>query len=483
VLAGAYAQKDYRSEIFNTVGYTTMNLGRSVPQHDVGLQLAEPGRVERAGDEPHGGLWRRRRRDPDDRSPATCLRNWAWARSARRWSSAATARRAGPRVMSCQDLSYVIVPRLVRAEQVVGSRDRTTGMLNARMAANQQSCASSSTRSCRSPTTTSSQYDVMLTVRSYNNNVPIKFATDQNNVLTSGTFGNAYFLNQSTDAQTYTKLFYRSLSGEWDVARNLQVLHGGHDQHRASSATTRSSTTLQSAAGQVQPTVYAPGVAAPAGGGPASNLTPLNTGQYAVYSYTPGDLTPRLSSSIDLPTYTGWNWNSIQIAPNKQDLEQKSFRADLVWGDARWIAVSAGVMKSKFDRHIATWNTSGVRVPQQLHLDVRLDGDLAAGRRSERGDLPVPDRPAVHEPVQGRANRRRASTTAGRSIDFDKLRKAVNFDYYMKQTNPGDQPANYLNTYSPRILTEETSVGLSDGGGQPRDPRPGPALQRRRALH
>ena len=53
-------------------------------------------------------------------------------------------------------------------------------------------------------------------------------------------------------------------------------------------------------------------------------------------------------------------------------------------------------------------------------------------------------------------------------IDFDRVRDAVNLDYYFNKMNPGDQPGNYLNTYSPRILTEDTTSGyLMADGRQP----------------
>ncbi|CAN7456150.1 TonB-dependent receptor [Caulobacter sp. LjRoot300] len=453
LLAGAYAQKDYRSEIFNTVGYTTMNLGAACRSTTFGCNslILDPSSAPAANRTAGYGGGAGATLTTIPRNVPSELGLGAFGSPLVQCGNGAPGGTSG---LSCQDLSYVIVPRLVRAEQVVGSRDRTTGMLNLEWRPTKKlrfkfdSILSESNNDFQ-------QHDVMLTVRSYNNNIPIKFTTDQNHVLTSGTFGNAYFLNQSTDAQTHTKLFYRSLSAEWDIARNLRFSMAGMI-NTGKFSNYALQTTLQSAAGQVQPTVYAPGVTAPAGGGPASNLTPLNTGQYAVYSYTPGDLTPHLSSSIDLPTYTGWNWNSIQIAPNKQDLEQKSFRADLVWGDARGIAVSAGVMRSKFDRHIATWNTS------ECAFRNNCTSAFTSTETSLLGAVPntaiaqyLTDLPSMNlfkgAPIDPGFN------NGWKVIDFDKLRQAVNFDYYMKQTNPGDQPANYLNTYSPRILTEETT--------------------------
>ena len=258
--------------------------------------------------------------------------------------------------MSCEDLSYTIVPRLVRAEQVVGERDRASGMLNVEWRPTE------SLRFKLDSIFTESnndfgQHDVMLTVRSYNNNIPVNFEIDENNVLTSGTFANAYFLNQSTEARTYTRLFYRSLGMEWDIRDDLRFSVSGM-RNDGEFKNDSIQYTLQSAPGQVNFITYPAGTAAPAGGGPASNLTPLNTGQYVNYSYTPGDLTPHISSNIDLANFTGWQWNSIQIVPIRQDLKQKSGRFDLVWGEPDTLQLSTGAMKSEFERNIVTWNAS-----------------------------------------------------------------------------------------------------------------------------
>ncbi len=453
LVAGAFADKDYRSEIFNTVGYTTMSLGAACRNTTLGCNsltidpASAPATNRTAGYGGGAGATL-------TTIPSNVPSELGLGRAGTALVQCGNGVAGGTSGLSCQDLSYVIVPRLVRAEQVVGNRNRTTGMLNlewrptSKLRFKFDSILSESNNDF-------GQYDVMLTVRSYNNNIPINFVADQNKVLTSGTFGNAYFLNQSTDAQSFTRLFYRSLKGEWDIAKNLKFSMAGMIN---SGKFTNDSIvyTLQSAPGQVQPTVYAAGVTAPAGGGPSSNLTPLNTGQYAVYSYTPGDLTPQLSSSINLPTYTNWYWNSIQIAPNRQDLEQKSVRADLKWGDARFLAISAGAMKSKFDRHIVSWNVSDCAFRNNC------TSAFTSTQTSVLGAIPnsalaqyLTDLPSMNlfkgSPINAGFN------GGWQVIDFAKLRKAVNFDYYINQTNPGDQPSNYLNTYSPRLLTEDTS--------------------------
>ena len=452
VVAGAYAKRDYRSEIFNTVGYTTMNLGTACPATRAGCNSliidasAAPATNRTSGY--GGGAGATLTRVPGNVPPELGLP-----------AAGSTLVQCGNGVpggtsgMSCQDLSYVIVPRLVRAEQVVGKRDRTSGMLN--FAWRPVDGLSLEVNSILSESNNNfGQHDVMLVVRSYNNNIPIDFETDENHVLTSGTFGNSYFLNQSTDAQTYTRLFYRSAQLDWEVNKDFRVSLAGM-MNTGKFRNNSLQYTLQSAPGQTQPAVYAPGQTAPAGGGSGGNLTPLNTGQYTNYSYMSGDLTPRISSNIDLANYTGWYWNSIQIAPNKQDLKQKAGRIDFVGGDARTFQVSAGMMVSSFRRHIATWNVSDCAFRNNC------TSLFTSQETSVLGAVPNSAIPQYLTSLPASGLFESSPFDAGfnggwKVLDFAKMRNAVNFDYYMNQTNPGDQPGNYLNTYSPRVLTEDT---------------------------
>jgi TonB-dependent receptor len=455
LIGGAYAKRDYRSELFNTVGYTTMNVGAACPPDRPGcnsltLNPANAPATNRTAGYGGGagatltvvpanvpselGL-------PSAGSPLVKCLNGA---------------PGGTSGLSCEDLSYAIVPRLVRAEQVVGERDRGTGMLNLEWR------PTDSLRFKGDSILTESnndfgQHDVMLTVRSYNNNIPVDFEIDENKALTSGTFANAYFLNQSTEARTFTRLFYRSLAVEWDVLDKLRLSVAGM-MNNGKFKNDSIQYTLQSAPGQVNFITYPAGTAAPAGGGPASNLTPLNTGQYVNYSYTPGDLTPNISSNIDLPNFTGWQWNSIQIVPIRQNLKQKSGRFDLAWGDSNTFQVSTGVMQSDFERNIVTWNVS------ECAFRNNCTSVFASQETSLTGAIPNSAIPQYLTQLPARDLFNGAPFDAGfnggwQVLDFDKVRNAVNFDYYINDLNPGDQPGNYLNTYSPRLLTEDTTSG------------------------
>ena len=464
LLGGAYAKRDYRSEIFNTVGYTTMNLGAACPSSRLGCNSLAlnpangPATNRTAGY--GGGAGATLTRVPTNVPPELGLP-----------AAGATLVPCGNGVpggtsgLSCEELSYTIVPRLVRAEQVVGERDRTTGMLNAEWRPT-DSLRFKLDSIYSESNNIFGQHDVMLTVRSYNNTIPVNFEIDDDNVLTSGTFANAYYLNQSTDARTYTELFYRSLAMEWDILDDLRFSVAGM-MNTGEFTNDAIQYTLQSAPGQVNFITYAAGTAAPAGGGPASNLTPLNTGQYVNYRYTPGDLTPNISSNIDLANFTGWQWNSIQAIPTQQDLKQKSGRFDLVWGEPNAFQLSTGAMKSEFDRHIATWNVS------ECAFRNNCTSVFTSQETSLTGVIPNSAIPQYLTTLPAQDLFNGAPFDAGfnggwQVLDFDKVRDAVNFDYYFNETNPGDQPGNYLNTYSPRVLTEDTTSGyLMADGRQP----------------
>jgi TonB-dependent receptor len=452
VIAGAYAKRNYRAEIFNTVGYTTMNLGTACPSSRLGCNSLVINAASAPATNPTagygGGAGATLTRVPTN-VPAELGLPAAGATLTQCGNGVA----GGTSGLSCQDLSYAIVPRLVRAEQVVGERDRKTGMVNLEWR------PSDSLKVRFDSILTESnnnfgQHDVMLVVRSYNNNIPINFQLDEDNVLTSGTFGNAYFLNQSTDAKTYTRLFYRSLSADWELNDQFRVSMAGM-MNTGKFKNDSIQYTLQSAPGQRDFITYPAGTAAPAGGGPASNLTPLNTGQYVNYSYTPGDLTPNISSNVDLPNYTRWYWNSVQITPLRQDLKQKSGRLDFFGGDPNTFQLSAGLMVSSFKRDIVSWNVSDCAFRNNC------TSLIASQETSITGAVPNSAIPQFLTDLPADGLFESAPFDAGfnggwQVLDFAKLRNAINYDYYINDINPGDQPSSYMNTYSPRRLSEDT---------------------------
>jgi len=445
--AGAWANRDYRSEIFNTVGYTTMNIGSRCPTAGAPANGCNTLNVNSGG---YGGGAGATLTTVPTNVPAELGLGPAGSPLVECGAGVP----GGTSGLSCQDLSYAIVPRLGRAEQIVGSRNRAAGLFNVEYRPNSRIRVRADALYSKTKNEFG-QYDVMTVVRSYNNNIPIDFKLDENKVLTSGTFGNSYFLNQSDDAHTGAKLFYRSFSGEWDITNNLRLsAQYMKNTGRFSVDTVRY--TMQSAAPRIAPAVY------PAGGtqttNPASDITPLNTGQYVNYSYTPGDLTPQFSSNLDLANFKDWYWNSIDIIPTRMRLDQDSYRFDLAWGDARRLRLSAGYMRQNMFRRMVGWNSyscawrgacgSNWVLQEKSIQEVIPNGQIGNW---------LTTLPSMNlfkgSPINAGFN------TGWLVPDFDKIRKAVNLDYFFYQVDPGDQPSSYLNSYTTRVLEEKVDAG------------------------
>ena len=450
VLVGvARAEKGYRSDIFNTVGYTTLNLGKACPSGTPGCNsLSLIGNKTNPSAGYGGGAGATLTTIPGN-IPAELGVGSVGAPLVECGNGVA----GGTSGLSCQDLSYAKVPRLVRAEEIAGHRDRDAFMINLEWR------PSDSIRlkwdSIYADTHNHyGQYDVMAVIRSYNNIVPVNIKVDSNDVLTSGTFANAYFLNQSSDYHTYGKMFYKSLHADWDIADDWKLSLQGMD-NRGYNLNQFVTYTLQSA----------PPLS-------ATNLNPLNTGQYANYTYTQGDQTPYLTSNLDLPNYKGWYWNGITIIPTRRDFREYAYRADLHWGDVRKLQVSVGATRSHFYRYIATWNVgdcayqgncgNAFAVTPQFPVakTVAPDGSQAATSVLQNYLVPLP----FSQLFSGSPFN--VGYNSGWMVpDFNRLAKDLHIDYFTYGLNPGLNASNYLNTYSPKVILEDKTAPylMADG--------------------
>jgi len=450
VLLGlARAEKTYRSDIFNTVGYTTLNLGKACPSGTPGCNsLSLTGNKTNPSAGYGGGAGATLTTIPGNIPPELGLGS---ARAP--LVQCGNGVPGGTSGLSCQDLSYAIVPRLVRAEQIGGNRNRNALMFNLEWRPSESlnfklDSMYADTRNHYG------QYDVMAVIRSYNNTVPVNFQLDPNHVLTSGTFANTYFLNQSSDYRTYGKMFYQSLQADWKIADDWRLsLEGMHNNGYYLNQSVVY--TLQSAPPQS-----------------ASNLTPLNTGQYATYTDTPGDLTPFLTTNVDLPNYNGWYWNGITIIPTQRDFREYAYRADLHWGDASKLQISAGVLRSHFYRHIATWNVGdcayqgncgfayAVTPQYPVAKVVAPDGSQAATSVLQNYLVPLPyNKLFSGSPFNVGFN-------SGWLVpDFNRLNRDLHIGYFTYGLNPGTDASNYLNTYSPKVIQEDKTAPylMADG--------------------
>ncbi|MEN2786919.1 TonB-dependent receptor domain-containing protein [Sphingomonas qilianensis] len=360
--------------------------------------------------------------------------------------------------LSCQDLSFALVPRLMRAEQTIGTRSRIGGLLNLeyRPMDNLRFRADVLYSDQQNEF---SQHQLMQVVRSYNNQIPIDFTLNQDRVLTSGTFGNTYFLNQSDYGDTPSRLLYRSGAVEWDISDDLRFSVSGM-MNSSRQRNTAIQYTIQSAPPTTPLTFHPYGTPAPAAA-PAVNLNPTNTGQIGIYNYNPGDLTPSIQTNLDLATYNRYFWQEGRDGQTNQDLEQKAIRFDFVAGDATTFQLSAGFMKNVFDRRIVSYGGGQIAI-------CFTRGYCGSTFTSERASLveAIPDAQLGNylKELPSMELFKGAPFNAGFNNgwlvpDFDKIASVVDLDYFREGINPGNTAANYGNSYARRDLLEDTTSG------------------------
>lgn len=466
----AYAQRDYRSESFDTIGWTTLNVNAFCPAVPTATISGCNTRNILTGG--YGGGSGVPTNVPRD-IPASLNAGTAGTRLVPCLNNAP----GGTSGLSCQDLSYLLVPRLMRAEQTIGNRSRLGGSFNVEyrpfpeLRFHADTIFSDVKNRFR-------QNQLMMVVRSYNNIVPIGFAQNEDNVITSGTFGNTYFLNQAQQGNTPSKLFYRSGGVEWDIAPNFRFSASGM---RNSGRLLNQSTeyTLQSApgarpngtVGSATSSAAVPGGFVPAGqpGFQIFNidLTPANTGQYGIYNYNAGDLTPSVQSNVDFANFSNYSWNGASIGVSRQRLEQQAYRFDLVGGDADVFQLSTGFMKNIYDRRIEAY---GYGLTSACFLRGACGTGTVTPEKSLLEAIPNSDIASVLSPLPSLPLFKGAPFDAGFNggwlvPDFDKIASRVNVNYFQEGINPGKTASSYLNSYARRDLREDTTSGyiMADG--------------------
>jgi TonB-dependent receptor len=456
----AYAKRDYRSESFDTIGWTTLNINTFCPAVATATISGCNSRNILTGGYGGGS-------GVPTNVPANIPASLNAGTAGSRLVPCLNNTPGGTSGLSCQDLSYLLIPRLMRAEQTIGNRSRLGGSFNLEyrpipeLRFHTDVLFSDVKNRFR-------QNQLMMVTRSYNNIVPVNFVQNEDHVITSGTFANTYFLNQSQQGNTPSKLFYRSGGVEWDIMPDLRFSASGmRNSGRLLNEATEY--TLQSAPGRV-PNGTAGGVAVPGGFSPAGrpqvnitgiDLVPVTTGQYGIYSYTPGDLTPSIESNVDFSNFSNYYWNGASVSVSRQRLEQQAYRFDLVGGNADTFQLSTGFMKNIFDRRIESY---GGGLTANCFLRGVCGTNFVSSEKSLLEAIPNSDIASILSPLPSVPLFKGAPFNAGFNggwlvPDFDKIASRVNVDYFQEGINPGNTAANYLNSYARRDLKEDTTAG------------------------
>lgn len=456
--AVAWAKRDYRTETFDTIGWTTLNVTQSCPTTAAGIASGCNSLSLNTGGYGNGA------RAQLTTVPGNVPAELGLGPQGSPLVQCLNGAPGGTSGLSCQDLSYTLVPRLMRAEQTVGTRSRIGGLVNLEyrptpdVRFRADVLYSDQKNEFR-------QYQNMLVVRSYTNQIPVDFTINEDRVLTSGTFANTYFLNQAETGNTPSNLLYRNLSMEWDIAENFRFSVSGM-KNTVKQTITSLQYSVQSSA-PTTPLTFNPVGTTYVGNSPAVNLNPTNTGQYGVYNYTPGDLTPSVNSNIDLATYNRYYWNDARNGVTRQRLNQKAIRFDLVGGDADTLQLSTGFMKNVYDRRVTSY--AGAQITG-CFLRGYCGQNFVTERPGLLGVIPDSKLPEYMVPLPSLPLFQNAPFNAGfnngwQVIDIDRIEREVDLEYFREAINPGQTADNYGGSFARRDLLEDTTSGylMADG--------------------
>lgn len=314
-----YSSRKYRSDTLNTIGQTTFSLGARCPSTQPGCNSLAFGGNAANPTFGYGGSAQIPWLVPDNVGfglvPGTEL---------------IPCGPGGTSGLSCHELSYVAIPRLVRAETLAGERSRKTGILTAQY---QPSTALQLYADViySEGQQNFDQHSFMLVTRSSNNNIPIDFAVNDRDVLTHGTFANAQFISESRPYDRDYDFHNFDLGFEWRLNETFRFdgQVNSNESHFEQNA-------------------------------PIYHLRPpRDRGFAATYDFREGANAPTLALNFDPnDPQLGWEWIQLTInqlrRTNRQTGARFNGRADL----GGWGSLSAGISYDKFYRNITFWNFS-----------------------------------------------------------------------------------------------------------------------------
>jgi TonB-dependent receptor len=419
VLVGAaYAGKEYRSDTFNTVGFTTFSLGANCPPTQAGCNsLSFTGNAANPVYGYGGGA----------SVPANVPAGTGFG-----LTDGTPLKVCGPggtSGLSCDELSFVVMPRLARAETVAGERERTAGLVTIQWQPSDDLALNLDLIYAQTENNFA-QHDLMLMLRSTSNNVPFDVQVNEKNILTHATFANAQLLSENRPFATDADFYNSTLGVNYQLTDRLKL---------AGSATYNDSYQRQTAN-----TVLL--------------RTPLGKGFAVTYDLEPGALTPRLSTNFDpSDPNLGWQWDTMRVQPHRRSVRQKDAQFRVEFGDPEFL-ISSGMQYTSFIRRIRTWDVSGCatdavngRCSATSTVNSEFPGARTVIPNSQLGNYmtswPFGQIYANADFDVGLNN--------GWSIpDYGKITSVLNLDYFENDLDP----ATRVSTYNPRGIDEVTNA-------------------------
>jgi TonB-dependent receptor len=347
--------------------------------------------------------------------------------------------------LSCNDLSYAVFPRLARPDTLVGERETSSGIVAVQWAPSDNLEFYLDTLYSKADHVYE-RNDLNLAVRSTNTNIPMNVQLNENNVVTSATIANPVWLNENRPYDEDTDFININTGMEWQINDQLTLdasVNYNHSDWFRSTNTYLFNSVLD------------------------SGIT--------VDLEANGDGVIKVTPSRDLNDLNFWTWNALRIQPVQREVWQKGGRFSVEYAFADAFKLSAGWGRDKFHRRITTWEATSCATDGGN--DSSIAGRECTAALEAAGIEPV--KTAIPNAQLGDFMQ---SWTHGRlysASDFDVglnngwalpnysvLDPAANIDYFENQLARGLVGGVNVANYNPRVISEDTDAFFLEANGQ-----------------
>jgi TonB-dependent receptor len=349
--------------------------------------------------------------------------------------------------LSCNDLSFAIWPRLARPDVLVGERETTSGILAMQWAPNDNLSFYFDGLYSKADHVYE-RNDLNLAVRSTNTNIPLNVELNEDMVVTRATIANPVWLNENRPYDEDTDFINLSGGMEWKIGEKFTVDASINYNH---SDWFRSTNTYLF----------------------NSNL---NSG-ITVDIEANGDGVIKVTPSRDLNNRDFWNWNALRIQPVQREIWQKGGRFAAEWAFADAFKLKAGLSHDNFHREITNWETTscatdGTNVPTQSTSSLECGAALAAAGL-QPAKVTVPNAqigqymvPWTHGALYSTSDFDVGLNNGWALPNYRMLDPVVNIDFFEKELALGLVGGLNVAGYNPRIIDEETDAVFLEANGQ-----------------
>ena len=436
VLAGAaYSDRKYRSDGFNTIGFTTV----SVP----GCPTTQAGCNTR--NQATGGYG-----NNSQAWPTTVPQGYSFGTNGMNPGDPLTVcgpgdTPGGTSGLSCNDLSFAIWPRLARPDSLVGERETTSGIVALQWAPNDNLSFYLDYLVSKADHPYE-RNDLNLAVRSTNTNVPVDVTINEDNVVTHATIANPQWLNENRPYHEDTDFFNINLGMDWNINDKFKVgvaLSNNESKWFRSTNTYLFNSVLNS--------------------GITVDIDSTGDG---VIKVTP-------SQSLNNPDF--WTWNALRIQPVERNVWQKSGRIDLEYAFADAFKLGFGASSDNFHRETTTWETTSCATDggnANSPAGIECTNALAAAQ-VRNAKIAVPNnllgnfmQPWTHGPLFASSDFDVGLNDGWSLPNYRMLDPAVNIDFFENQLARGLVGGLFVANYNPRIVDEDTTAYYLEANGQ-----------------